>query len=64
MGRKQNVRKGWKADDPETSPLRSNGEGDRSAQLIGGGASDGDAEAVDAAGDPVGIGKHVGGQDA
>jgi hypothetical protein len=57
-------RNGWKADEPGTSPLRSNGEGDRSAQLSGGGASDGRAEAIDAVGDAIGIGKHVGRQDA
>ena len=55
---------GWKADGPGTSPLRGNGEGDRSAQLRGGGAGDGRAEAIDAVGDAIGIGKHVGCEDA
>ena len=45
-----------------TSPLRSNGEGDRSAaRLSGGGANASFAQAIDAIRDHLGIGKHVSG---
>jgi hypothetical protein len=46
--------------DQRTSPLRSNGEGDRSAdRLSGGGASRGFTQAIDLIGDGIRVGEHV-----
>ena len=55
-----NVRKGWKTDIGRTSPLRSNGEGNRSAvRLSGGGANCSRAQAHQPVGDFLRIGQDI-----